>query len=101
MTLSMMRPWKHPDSGYYWSRKRVPDDLRDIIGKQEERFSLGTRDPGEAKRLHALKGMCYALVDERLVARRLAAEADDRERLARAVRLFSGRGRYALGSPAW
>lgn len=25
----------------------------------------GTRDPGEAKRLHALKGMCHALVDER------------------------------------
>ncbi len=45
--------------------------------------------------------MCYALVDERLAARGLAAEADDRERLARAVHLFSGRGRYALGSPAW
>jgi hypothetical protein len=51
MTLSMMRPWKRPDSGYCWSRKRVPDDLRDIIGKPEERFSLGARDPGEAKRV--------------------------------------------------
>src|SRR5438132_12549166 len=29
-------PWKHPDSGYYWFRKRVPDDLRDAIGKREE-----------------------------------------------------------------
>ncbi|QHO72856.1 integrase [Bradyrhizobium sp. CCBAU 051011] len=58
----MTRPWKHPDSGYYWFRKRVPDDLRNLIGKREERFSLGTRDPSEAKRLHALK---LAEVEER------------------------------------
>jgi hypothetical protein len=62
MTLSMTRPWKHPDSGYYWFRKRVPDDLRNLIGKREERFSLGTRDPSEAKRLHVLK---LAEVEER------------------------------------
>jgi hypothetical protein len=62
MTLSMTRPQKHPDSGYYWFRKRVPDDLRDLVGKREERFSLGTRDPSEAKRLHALK---LAEVEER------------------------------------
>jgi len=58
----MTRPWKHPDSGYYWFRKRVPDDLRNLLGKREERFSLGTRDPAEAKRLHALK---LAEVEER------------------------------------
>jgi integrase len=58
----MTRPWKHPDSGVYWFRKRVPDDLRQLIGKREERFSLGTREPGEAKRLHALK---LAEVEER------------------------------------
>ncbi len=163
----MTRPQKHPDSGYYWFRKRVPDDLREAIGKREERFSLGTRDPNEAKRLHALKlaeveerwanlrrgqrslslddiareaaligdhvrrqldadpyqllawdvevgaslwkpiggvytditqplpaqdrkrldqqSACYALVDEHLAARGLAAEADDRQRLARAA----------------
>jgi hypothetical protein len=69
MTLSMMCPLEASDSGYYWSRKRVPDDLRDIIVKPKKRFSLGTRDPGEAKRLHALKGTCHALVDERLAAR--------------------------------
>jgi integrase len=62
MTLSMPRPWKHPDSGFYWFRKRVPDDLRSLIGKREERFSLGTRDPSEAKRLHSLK---LAEVEER------------------------------------
>ena len=172
MTLSMTRPWKHPDSGYYWFRKRVPDDLRDLLGKREERFSLGTRDPNEAKQIHATKlaeveerwsnlragqrplspddiareaaaigdqvrrqleanpyqplrwdveigasvwrigeadghyyeeitqplspvegkrlaqrAMCYALVDERLAAKGLAAQDDDRQRLARAVSL--------------
>jgi integrase len=62
MALSMSRPWKHPDSGFYWFRKRVPDDLRNLLGKREEKFSLGTRDPIEAKRLHALK---LAEVEER------------------------------------
>lgn len=62
MALSMTRPWKHPDSGYYWFRKRVPDDLRSLLGKREERFSLVTRDPAEAKRLHAIK---LAEVEER------------------------------------
>src|SRR5438270_627135 len=168
----MTRPQKHPDSGYYWCRKRVPKDLRNLVGKSEERFSLGTRDPTEAKRIHAVKlaeveerwsnlrrgqrplplddiareataigdqlrrqletdpyqplrwdieigaslwatkdtdgdfytdvtqplapndgkrfsqmGMCYGLVDERLIAKGLVPQADDRERLARAVSL--------------
>ncbi|WP_430715260.1 DUF6538 domain-containing protein [Rhodopseudomonas boonkerdii] len=58
----MSRPWKHPDSGYYWFRRRVPDDLRELVGKREERSSLGTRDPVEAKRLHVLK---LAEIEER------------------------------------
>jgi hypothetical protein len=62
VTLAMTRPWKHPDSGLYWFRRRVPDDLRQALGRREERFSLGTREPGEAKRLHALK---FAEVEER------------------------------------
>lgn len=62
MALSMSRPWKHPDSGFYWFRRRVPDDLRALVGKREERHSLGTRDPVEAKRLHALK---LAEIEER------------------------------------
>ena len=53
MPLAMSRPWKHPNSGVYWLRKGVPKDLREIVGKQEEKRSLGTRDPVEAKRLHA------------------------------------------------
>jgi hypothetical protein len=53
MALAMARPWKHPKTGIYWLRKRVPDDLRPFIGKQEEKRSLGTRDSAEAKKLHA------------------------------------------------
>jgi hypothetical protein len=53
MALAMARPWKHPKTGIYWLRKRVPDDLRPILGKREEKASLGTRDAAEAKRLHA------------------------------------------------
>ena len=48
----MSRPWKHPKTGVYWLRKRVPDDLQKLVGKREEKQSLGTRDPAEAKRKH-------------------------------------------------
>lgn len=52
MALSMSRPWKHPKTGVYWLRKRIPDDLRSLLGKREEKRSLKTRDPVEAKRRH-------------------------------------------------
>jgi integrase len=51
----MARPWKHPKTGIYWLRKRVPEDLRPLVGKLEEKQSLKTKDPAEAKRLHAAK----------------------------------------------
>ncbi len=82
MALAMTRRQKHPSSGYYWFRKRVPDDLRSLIGKREEHFSSGTRDPGEAKRLHALK---LAEVEERWANLRLGQRQlspDDIARLA-------------------
>lgn len=53
MPLAMSRPWKHPRSGVYYLRKGVPDDLRQLVGKREEKRSLETRDPAEAKRRHA------------------------------------------------
>jgi hypothetical protein len=49
----MSRPWKHPKTGIYWLRKGVPEGLRDIVGKREEKLSLQTRDPVEAKQRHA------------------------------------------------
>lgn len=33
----------------YWFRKAVPETLRPLLKKREEKFSLGTRDPAEAK----------------------------------------------------
>ena len=53
MPLMVARPYKHPKTGIYWLRRGVPDSLRPVLGKREEKFSLGTRDPEEAKRLHA------------------------------------------------
>ncbi|MDL2399439.1 DUF6538 domain-containing protein [Rhizobium mayense] len=47
----MARPIKR--GSIYWLRKKVPDDLRPVIGKREEKFSLKTRDPAEAKVLFA------------------------------------------------
>ncbi|KRE14560.1 hypothetical protein ASE66_14465 [Bosea sp. Root483D1] len=45
----MSRSWKHPKTGIYWFRKCVPDELRILLGKTEEKQSFGTRDPAEAK----------------------------------------------------
>ncbi|WP_309500898.1 MULTISPECIES: DUF6538 domain-containing protein [Bradyrhizobium] len=53
MPLAMSRPWKHPKTGIYQLRKAVPDDLRQLVGKREEKVSLQTRDPAEAKVRHA------------------------------------------------
>lgn len=53
MVLSMSRPTKHPRTGVYQLRRRVPADLVDKLGRKEITKSLGTRDPEEAKRKHA------------------------------------------------
>ncbi|WP_026615465.1 site-specific integrase [Ensifer aridi] len=54
MALTMARPWKHPKTGVYWLRRRVPDDLKPLVGKREEKRSLRTKDASEARRLHAI-----------------------------------------------
>lgn len=48
------QPFRHPDSGIYYLRRRVPDDLRQIIGKTEIRRSLNTRHHHQAKAAFAL-----------------------------------------------
>lgn len=48
------QPFRHPDSGIYYLRRRVPDDLRHIIGKTEIRRSLNTRHHHQAKTAFAL-----------------------------------------------
>ncbi|KQT61694.1 integrase [Methylobacterium sp. Leaf456] len=49
MHLAMTRPWKHPKTGVYWLRKRVPADLKPFVGRVEVTLSLKTKDPAEAK----------------------------------------------------
>ncbi|AKI02671.1 hypothetical protein IMCC20628_03991 [Hoeflea sp. IMCC20628] len=53
MVLKMSRPVRHYKTGIYQLRKRVPDHLIEIVGKREEKRSLKTRDPHEAKIVHA------------------------------------------------
>ena len=53
MVLAMSRPHKHSKTGVYYFRKAVPDDLRAIIGKREEKISLRTKTPAEAKLAYA------------------------------------------------
>jgi hypothetical protein len=53
MVLLMSRPHKHPKTGIYWFRKRVPSDLLALVGRNEVTESLDTRDPAEAKTRYA------------------------------------------------
>jgi len=48
------QPFRHPDSGIYYLRRRVPDGLRQIIGKTEIRRSLNTRNHQQAKAAFAV-----------------------------------------------
>lgn len=48
------QPFRPSDSGIYYLRRRVPDDLRQIIGKTEIRRSLNTRHHQQAKAAFAL-----------------------------------------------
>jgi hypothetical protein len=50
MALARSRPHKHPKTGVYWVRKRVPADLVPVVDKAEVTRSLGTKDAAEAKR---------------------------------------------------
>lgn len=49
----MSRPWPHPKTGVFWFRRRVPKDLLALVGRREEKASLGTKDVGEVKRRFA------------------------------------------------
>ena len=53
--MRVATPWKHPETGIYHFRKGVPEALRALLGKREEKLSLGTRDPKLARVLHAAK----------------------------------------------
>lgn len=53
MVLRMTRPYRHPKTGIFQFRKCVPVRLQPLVCKTEEKISLGTRDPQEAKIAHA------------------------------------------------
>lgn len=50
MVLAMSRPQLRKGSQVPRFRKRVPADLVAVVGRREVVFSLGTKDPVEAKR---------------------------------------------------
>ncbi|WP_181164525.1 DUF6538 domain-containing protein [Amaricoccus solimangrovi] len=45
----MPSPWKHPKTGGYYLRVRVPSDLVESVGQTWVKRTLGTKDPAEAK----------------------------------------------------
>ena len=49
MVCALGTPKRHPESGIYLFRKRVPERLKDSVGKSEIKFSLRTRDPAIAR----------------------------------------------------
>jgi integrase len=49
MVNASFTPKRHPESGIYLFRKRVPERLKDVVGKSEIKFSLQTRDPAVAR----------------------------------------------------
>lgn len=55
MVLQMPRPFKHPKTGVYYFRARVPIDLVAKVGKREVKISLSTKDPQLAKSLFSDK----------------------------------------------
>lgn len=81
MVLAMPSPFKHPKTGVYWFRQRVPADIRAVakgktayihIGARtapytigaELKVSLGTKDPAEAKdRASNVEGQFRSLWD--------------------------------------
>jgi hypothetical protein len=52
MVLAMSRPYKHPKTGVYWLRKRVPADIAALTGRVPITRTLGTKDSEQAKRKH-------------------------------------------------
>jgi len=53
--MRISTPYKHPKSGIYYFRRAVPKSLRKQLNKTIIKETLGTRDPGKAQRLFAVK----------------------------------------------
>jgi integrase len=111
MVLQMARPWKHPDSGIYYVRQRIPTNVQAIARSRQislpkeagggnirvgstghhVKTSLRTRDPREAKQRNAsalahLETVWRGLLDgpQQLTHRQLTAYAGEVYRRAKA-----------------
>jgi hypothetical protein len=65
----MSRPLKHPKTGVYYFREKVPADLRSTFGKVEVWRSLGTKDPVDVKSRHSEEKRKQAFVWQTLRAK--------------------------------
>ena len=65
MALQMARPYKHPKTGVYYFRQRVPTDLRTLLGDKIVSRSLLTKDPELAKLRNVGEFQKQAMIWER------------------------------------
>ena len=65
MVLQMARPYKHPRTGVYYFRQRVPSDLRRVLGDKIVSRSLRTKEPEAAKLRNADEVRKQALIWQR------------------------------------
>ena len=61
----MARPYKHPRTGVYYFRQRVPTDLRRLLGDKIVSRSLRTKDKEQAKLRNAVEVQKQAMIWER------------------------------------
>lgn len=87
----MADPFKHPDTGIYYIRRKVPLELRAALGREFKR-SLKTRDPLEAKYEFA---RAWAVSEEAFAAARAALVAQPRREMR-----VSRSGSYASSKAA-
>src|ERR1700676_5551905 len=81
-SFKMPTPIRRPTSDFYWIRKKVPEKLRDLVGKTEVWASLGTKD----QRKENIKiGVVNAAIEAEWA--RLRAEAAPAPRPAKKIEL--------------
>ncbi|MEP9375657.1 DUF6538 domain-containing protein [Aquabacter sp. CN5-332] len=55
MALAMARPWKHPKTGVFYLRVKVPRDVVSVFGTELVKQSLRTKDEAAAKSEHTAR----------------------------------------------
>lgn len=80
----MIRPWKHPKTGVYYFRQRVPRDLVAAAGKDTVKWTLGTKDPEEVRRVwpETLAKWAGMLAEWRRKARAVSVNREEARRIA-------------------